>query len=105
LVVEIEQLGFDKAQVANLPRFDRATLHTVRDPFTGVDDIRGDWYDGSGQRIGSLQFHRAGTFFAEFDVVKPHSRDPRWFVEGVAAWAKDASIKSEPNILPAMALE
>jgi hypothetical protein len=40
-----------------------------------------------------------GTFYAEYDVVKPHPEKAKWFVEGVTAWGKADQIKSEAKLL------
>ncbi len=68
--------------------------------YTGEHNLTGYWYDAAQkQRIGRLQFNSDGSFYAEYDVVKPHPTKPRRFVEGVTAWGKGGQIKSEPKLL------
>jgi hypothetical protein len=73
----------------------------IKDPYTGENNLTCYWYDTSKkQRLGRLQFNSDGTFYAEFDVVKPHPGKSKWFVEGVTAWGKAENIKSEAKLLP-----
>jgi hypothetical protein len=100
---EILKLGFGDDQVLRLkPIYADASFETSRDPFSGVATLYGVWHDGRGQRLGEIKFHGDGSFFAEYDVVLPHPRDTRWFVEGVTAWGRDDIIKAEPKLLPAL---
>jgi hypothetical protein len=101
LRAEISKLGFTAVAVEEItPVFGQARFTTSRDPYSGNDTLCGYWHDANGQRCGEMKFHADGTFFAEYDVVRPHPRDPRWFVEGVAAWGRDPDIKAEPKLLP-----
>ncbi len=47
-----------------------------------------------------MLFHADGSFFAEYDVIRDHPGDPRWFVEAVNAWGRGSDIRSEPRLLP-----
>ncbi|MFO1418317.1 MAG: hypothetical protein U1E83_06570 [Methylotetracoccus sp.] len=101
LIAEMHKLGFhDESLSGSLPRYEEAVFTTERDPYSGDDTLVASWRDLHGRRVGCLKFHGDGTFFAEYDLVRPHPRDPRWFVEGVVAWGKGAMIKSEPRLLP-----
>jgi len=103
LVREIRMLGFTGDQVASLnPAYHEACFETGRDPFSGEATLCGHWRGPSGRRVGEIKFHGDGSFFAEYDVLLPHPKDPRWFVEGVIAWGRDDLIKSEPKLLPAL---
>jgi hypothetical protein len=66
---------------------DAAAYRLERDAASGADTLLGEWLDGRGYRIGMLIFHADGSSFAEFDIVRAHPKDPRWFVEAVEAWA------------------
>ncbi|MBP1148588.1 MULTISPECIES: hypothetical protein [Methylocaldum] len=102
LITEIHGLGFLPEQITMKPVFSEARFETSRDPFSGKDTLCAYWHHPNGHRVGEMKFHADGTFFAEYDVVLPHPKDPRWFVEGVVAWGRDDVIKSEPKLLPAL---
>ena len=70
------------------------------DPASGEDSLVGVWRDAHGRKRGTLLIHADGSFFAEFDVIREHPRDGRWFVEAVTAWGRGAIIRSEPRLLP-----
>jgi len=100
LIKEIYGLGFLPEQIAMKPVYSEARFETSRDPFSGNHTLCAYWHDRNGHRIGEMKFHADGSFFAEYDVILPHPKDPRWFVEGVVAWGRDDVIKSEPKLLP-----
>ncbi|MGZ5008427.1 MAG: hypothetical protein ACXWE9_11240 [Methylobacter sp.] len=100
LVEEIRELGFTDADIAHYPCYDDADFELIKDPYAGEDNLACYWYDEpKKQRIGRLQFNSDGTFYAEYDVVKPHPTKASRFVEGVTAWGKAEQIKSEPKLL------
>jgi hypothetical protein len=101
LTDEINKLGFATSEIQNYPSYDDGTFVLIKDPYTGENNLTCYWYDTSKkQRLGRLQFNSDGTFYAEFDVVKPHPGKSKWFVEGVTAWGKAENIKSEAKLLP-----
>ena len=99
LADELVKLGFAPGSI---PIGDpaSASYRLDRDPASGLDSLVGEWRDTRGQRQGGLVFHADGTFFVEHDVIRPHPRDPRWFVEAVNAWGRDQDIRAEPRLLP-----
>jgi hypothetical protein len=100
LTEEINELGFTSAELQRYPRYDEAVFVLVKDPYTGGHNLSGYWYDvAQKQRIGRLQFNSDGTFYAEYDVVKPHPSKSSRFVESVTAWGKAEQIKSEAKLL------
>ncbi|MCK9396341.1 MAG: hypothetical protein M0Q44_12210 [Methylobacter sp.] len=100
LTEEINELGFVAAEIPRYPSYDDAVFVLIKDPYTGEYNLTGYWYDeAKKQRIGRLQFNSDGTFYAEYDVVKPHPTKTSRFVEGVTAWGKAEQIKSEPKLL------
>lgn len=100
LTEEIDELGFALAEIRRYPNYDDAVFELIKDPYTGEHNLTCHWYDEpKKQRIGQLQFNSDGTFYAEYDVVKPHPTKTRRFVEGVTAWGKAEQIKSEPKLL------
>ena len=102
LLTEIHKLGFMPGQLSQTPLYDQAGFETSEDPYSGEHTLCAYWKNSKGYRIGEMKFHGDGSFYAEYDVVLPHPRDPRWFVEGVVAWGRDNVIKSEAKLLPAL---
>jgi len=95
----IAKLGFpDQADIAT-PNYDDAEFDLVIDPYTQHQDLVGYWFSASKQRIGQIQFHGDGSFYAEYDVVKPHPTKKRWFVEAINAWGHPDNIKTEAKLL------
>lgn len=102
LADEVIKLGLpEKAHSTAV--WERARFELQRDPASGQTSLVGTWKDTRGQRLGGVIFHCDGSFYAEYDVVEPHPRDKRWFVEAVVAWGKNATIKAEARLLPALA--
>ncbi|WP_051906367.1 hypothetical protein [Methylomarinum vadi] len=98
----IVKLGFPKNEIEHLPEFDKAEFSLKKDPYTCDENLTGYWYDGKRQRIGNIQFLSDGSFYAEYDVIKPHPLKKRWFVEAVNAWGRKGHIKTEAKLLPAL---
>ena len=86
---------------------DTAAYRLERDPASGDDSLVGEWHDARGYRIGMVVFHGDGSCFAEFDIVRAHPRDARWFVEAVEAWSgppdreTGADVRAELRLLAA----
>ncbi|MDP2902304.1 MAG: hypothetical protein Q8N96_04255 [Methylovulum sp.] len=97
---EINKLGFSATDIKHYPHYDEASFVLIKDPFTGGQNLSCYWYDELKQRIGRLQFNSDGSFYAEFDVIKPHPSKAKWFVEGVTAWGNAGNIKAEAKLLP-----
>ncbi len=102
LVSEMHKLGFMPDQLPHTPVYDQADRELAKDPYSGDETLCAYWKNPRGHRIGEIKFHGDGSFYAEYDVVLPHPKDPRWFVEGVVAWGRDDVIKSEAKLLPAL---
>jgi hypothetical protein len=102
LLSEIHKLGFLPDQLTHAPVYDEASFETSKDPYSGEDTLCAYWQNPRGYRVGHMKFHGDGSFYAEYDVVLPHPKDPRWFVEGVVAWGRDDIIKSEAKLLLAL---
>jgi len=98
---EYHKLGFSVESALGID-FDALVFALKRDPFSQQDSVEGIWVDQQRQRLGSLVFHADGSFFAEYDVIKPHPAKPRWFVEAVTAWGQGGNVKSEARLLPAV---
>ncbi|MCQ8182556.1 hypothetical protein PL263_19065 [Methylomonas sp. EFPC3] len=95
----IVKLGFPLQTDLSLPDFDAAVFSLVTDPFTQSRDLVGYWYNAGKQRIGQIKFHGDGSFYAEYDVVKPHPTKKLWFVEAINAWGRQDNIKTEAKLL------
>ncbi|MGR8929841.1 MAG: hypothetical protein ACU836_04305 [Gammaproteobacteria bacterium] len=95
----IAKLGFQLQTDITLPKFEAAEFSLVVDPFTQSEDLVGYWYNAGKQRIGQIKFHGDGSFYAEYDVVKPHPSKKQFFVEAINAWGKQDNIKTEAKLL------
>ena len=82
------------------PMLTQANYTMSRDPANGKDSLVGIWRDAKGNKLGEILFHADGSFFAEYDVIRNHPGDSRWFVEAVTAWGKGSTVRSEPRLLP-----
>ena len=98
---ELNKLGLEQDKIPDI-RFDAARFDLEKDPYSGENSLRGDWFNERQGRLGSMLFHADGSFFAEYDVVHPHPTDRRWFIEAITAWGRDGVIKSEARLLPAI---
>ncbi|MGR9053510.1 MAG: hypothetical protein ACU84J_12760 [Gammaproteobacteria bacterium] len=99
----IQKMGFPEEQIQGLvPNFEQAQFSLVKDPYTTHENLTGSWFDGNRQRVGNIQFLSDGSFYAEYDIVKPHPVKKQWFVEGISAWGREGMIKTEAKLLPAV---
>lgn len=99
---EIRKLGFPLDRLPPVPEFDQASFTRAKDPFSGLDSLVGIWTNPRGHRIGEIRIHGNGSFYAEYDVTRPHPTNSRWFVESVVAWGRGRIIKTEPKLLPSL---
>lgn len=97
---EVVTVGLERNLVN--PQVEEADYSLSRDPASGKDSLVGIWRDARGQKLGEMVFHADGSFFAEYDVICPHPKDMRWFVEAVTAWGRDNDIRTELRLLPAV---
>jgi hypothetical protein len=98
LEAEIKKLGLD--EVFPAPEWDRARFSIHRDPALGKESLGALWLGPNGAKLGSVILHPDGSFFAEYDIIRPHPHRKKWFIEAVTAWGRDGVIKSEPRLLP-----
>jgi hypothetical protein len=106
LRAEIDKLGFPVGTIIDYPYYHLASFLLIQDPYTGAGNLAGYWYNKRNkrriERIGQLQFNSDGSFYAEYDVVKPHPSKAEWFVEAVTVWGKENTIKAEVRLLPTL---
>ena len=95
---EVDKLGLDESVIE--PLLEKADYELSRDPASGEDTLVGVWRDERGNKLGEILFHGDGSFFAEYDVIRNHPRDARWFVEAVTAWGRGSNVRSEPRLIP-----
>ena len=95
----IAKLGFSLQAKIELPSFDAAQFSLVTDPYTQNQDLIGFWYGNDNRRIGQIQFHNDGSFYAEYDIVQPHPSKRHFFVEAINAWGRQDNIKTEAKLL------
>lgn len=98
LKTEVDKLGLEQDVIE--PLLEKADYELSRDPASGEDTLVGVWRDARGNKLGEILFHGDGSFFAEYDVIRNHPRDKRWFVEAVTAWGRGSNVRSEPRLLP-----
>ncbi|WP_404361329.1 hypothetical protein [Methylotuvimicrobium sp. KM1] len=89
----------DLAENVGFPVFDQAEFRLVTDPYSRHDDLVGYWFDAERQRVGQIQFHGDGSFYAEYDVLKPHPVKPDYFIDTMTAWGRKGQIKTEAQLL------
>jgi hypothetical protein len=104
LRAEIDALGFANDESVGYPYYHLANFTLTKDPYTGDFNLTGYWCNKRDknriERIGRLQFNSDGSFYAEYDVVKPHPSKADFFIEAVTAWGKDDTVKTEARLLP-----
>jgi hypothetical protein len=83
-----------------LPQWHQASFSVKRDPALGTESLEVLWLGKNGEKRGGATLHADGSFFAEYDVIRPHPRRAKWFVESVIAWGRRGVLKSEPQLLP-----
>ncbi|MFI3190916.1 hypothetical protein BCS42_09860 [Crenothrix sp. D3] len=106
LRAEIDKLRFPAGTITDYPYYHLASFSLIQDPYTGAGNLAGYWCNKRNkrriERIGQLQFNSDGSFYAEYDVVKPHPSKAEWFVEAVTVWGKEDMIKAEVRLLPTL---
>ncbi len=96
----IRKLGFAGVESSvGFPVYGEAEFRLVTDPYSQHDDLVGYWFDYKKQRVGQIQFHSDGGFYAEYDVLKPHPAKPGYFFDTMNAWGREGFIKTEPQLL------
>jgi hypothetical protein len=101
LTNEVVNKGLALASIPTI-ELQAAKFSVIKDPADGSECLSGIWLTDKGMQLGSIQFNGDDSFYAEFDVLQPHPRDKRWFVEAVTAWGTEAQIKTELRLLEAV---
>lgn len=102
LLQAIKKMGFSESEIEGSLEFVKAEFSLIKDPYTTHHNLTGYWYGKNKQRIGNIQFLSDGSFYAEYDIVKPHPTQNKWFVEAMSAWGKSGQIKTEAKLLLAV---
>lgn len=98
---ELIKMGFK--DVEQLSRhLEQLDFELSKDPFDGRESLKGTWRNSKGRSEGTILFYPDGTFYAEYDVVRPHPSKRRWFVEAMTAWGRGEKITTEARLLPAL---
>jgi hypothetical protein len=84
-----------------VPQIARAALHFTRvvDPGNQLPGYDGIWRDARQARCGRLTINCDESFYAEYDLFRPHPTDTRWFVEMVTAWGRGDTLKVEAQMI------
>ena len=98
LTDEIQKLAL--TETLPLPQWHQARFSVKRDPALGTESLEVLWLGDNGEKRGGATLHADGSFFAEYDVVRPHPHRAKWFVESVIAWGRKGVLKSEAQLLP-----
>ena len=98
LALEIDKLQLKEP--VTLPRWEQAHFSLHRDPALGEESLEGLWLSEQGGKLGSVIIHSDNSFFADYDIIRPHPAKTKWFVEAVSAWGRGETIKSEARLLP-----
>ncbi len=101
LRLKLAETGVDNAMTM-IPPPDQAFFRLEVDPFDKSETIIAVWQNKQNEKLGEIQVRNNKTFYAEFDVIRSHPTDVRWFVEAVTAWGRKDDIKSELRLLPAI---
>lgn len=96
---ELRKLGFKQPETLTA-HFDTVEFELSRDPYDGQDSLKGFWRNQHGHTIGNILFYPDGTFYAEYDVVRPHPSNKKWFVEAITVWGRGDNLKTEARLLP-----
>jgi hypothetical protein len=99
---EIDHLGFPVGSDMILPDLSGAQFETSKDPYSGEMTRQSKWIGADGARVGEIKIHGDGSFYGEFDVLRPHPRNSDWFVESIVVWGKGEMVKSEPRLIRAL---
>ncbi len=62
--------------------------------------LEGVWLTEQGGKLGTIIIHHDDSFFAEYDIIRPHPSKSKWFIEAVSAWGRNENIKTEARLLP-----
>ncbi|QFY41986.1 hypothetical protein F6R98_04525 [Candidatus Methylospira mobilis] len=97
---ELAALHFALGEAAS-PSVDTLQFEAVNDPYSGEASHCGRWLGNGGYRIGEITLHADGSFYGEYDVVRPHPHKKNWFVEAIVVWGRGETIKAEARLQPA----
>ena len=78
------------------PTWDTASFDIQTDPYSREQTLQARWPEGP---AGIVTVRSDGTVYAELDVLKPHPKNPRHWIESVLVWGKPPALKSEPRLL------
>ena len=95
---ELDKVGLPSHP--SIPEFESAEFMLEKDPSTVEYALIGVWRDAHGHKVGQVIIHVDSSFYAEYDVVKPHPVKRRWFIEAITAWGNREVMKAEAKLLP-----
>lgn len=98
---KLTETGVEDALIM-IPPPEMAEYKLNIDPFDRSETLTGTWRNTTGEKLGELLIRGDKGVYAEFDVIRNHPSDVRWFVEAVTAWGSLENMKSELRLLPAI---
>jgi hypothetical protein len=78
------------------PAWDSASFDIQTDPYSREQTLQARWPEGP---AGLVAVRSDGSVYAELDVLMPHPKDTRHWIESVLVWGKPPMLKSEPRLL------
>jgi hypothetical protein len=104
IAAALQQTALNYTATGAAPRIEleAARFTRVIDPGNRLPGYEGVWRNARNERCGILNINSDNSFYAEYDLFCPHPRDPRWFVEMVTAWGRDASLRCEAKLTPSL---
>jgi hypothetical protein len=94
---EAVKLGFTENEI-DLKKPIEANYRLERAPSSSEYNLVGDWQDGSGAKLGQLQFFADGSFVVEQDILRPHPKRQGCIVKSVKAWGNHELIDTEVRL-------
>ena len=78
------------------PAWDSASFDIQTDPYSREQTLQARWPEGP---AGLVAVRSDGSVYAELDVLVPHPKNSRHWIESVLVWGKPPTLKSEPRLL------
>jgi hypothetical protein len=101
IVEELTALNITSDHTFVTPSVAALQFEEIKDRSSGEAAHCGRWLGTGGYKIGEITLHADGSFYGEYDVVRPHPHKNNWFIEAIVVWGRGDIIKAEARLLPA----